>query len=279
MHPQFSAFLLAVQCRSNKAPSGHRRVGQGPLPGSGLCVPGARPSAGIGAAASQGVVHDGSGGREGDALGSRAGGKAPRRGAESQGETLASCNLSSNSPPLDHAKSSCQAIAHAAMYAKALSCTLPGRVQVVYSGGRDVDVLPEGAGKGQALAWLLGAMAQSVGAPTNGVLVCGDSGNDADLFKVRCGDGRITRSGSARSVGRDPSCKHLVRTTQVTTICRHVASQVPGVYGTVVSNAHDELRNFAAGEVAAGNDRILLASRPCAGGIVQALKQFRFVSS
>jgi len=94
-----------------------------------------------------------------------------------------------------------------------------------------------GAGKGQALAWLLGAMAQSVGAPTNGVLVCGDSGNDADLFKV------------------------------------------PGVYGTVVSNAHDELRNFAAGEVAAGNDRILLASRPCAGGIVQALKQFRFVSS
>lgn len=56
--------------------------------------------------------------------------------------------------------------------------------QVVYSGGRDVDILPARAGKGKALAFLLRLMEEGVGAPTQGTLVCGDSGNDADLFQV-----------------------------------------------------------------------------------------------
>ena len=55
---------------------------------------------------------------------------------------------------------------------------------VIYSGGADVDVLPAGASKGKGLAFLLGQIASAVGAPPEGVLVCGDSGNDIDLFEV-----------------------------------------------------------------------------------------------
>jgi sucrose-6-phosphatase len=56
--------------------------------------------------------------------------------------------------------------------------------QVIYSGGRDVDVLPVRAGKGQACAWVLDLMEQGAGRPSVGTLVCGDSGNDRDLFIV-----------------------------------------------------------------------------------------------
>jgi len=55
---------------------------------------------------------------------------------------------------------------------------------VIYSGGADVDVLPAGASKGKGLAFLLGQITDAVGAPRDGVLVCGDSGNDIDLFEV-----------------------------------------------------------------------------------------------
>ena len=55
---------------------------------------------------------------------------------------------------------------------------------LIYSGGADVDVLPAGASKGKGLAFLLGQMADAVGPPVEGVLVCGDSGNDIDLFEV-----------------------------------------------------------------------------------------------
>jgi sucrose-6-phosphatase len=56
---------------------------------------------------------------------------------------------------------------------------------VIYSGGADVDVLPAGASKGKGLAFLLEQMREAVGGPPpDGVLVCGDSGNDVDLFEV-----------------------------------------------------------------------------------------------
>lgn len=50
--------------------------------------------------------------------------------------------------------------------------------------------------------------------------------------------------------------------------------QVPGVRGCVVSNAHPELRQYAEAAVAAGSSHILLATQPCAGGIVQTLLHF-----
>lgn len=56
--------------------------------------------------------------------------------------------------------------------------------KVVYSGGADVDILAAGASKGEALKFLLKQIEAGGGWPTDGVMVCGDSGNDAELFAV-----------------------------------------------------------------------------------------------
>lgn len=49
---------------------------------------------------------------------------------------------------------------------------------VIYSSSRDLDVLPAGASKGDALRWLC----EHIGVPLDQVLVAGDSGNDSSMF-------------------------------------------------------------------------------------------------
>jgi sucrose-6F-phosphate phosphohydrolase len=53
-------------------------------------------------------------------------------------------------------------------------------VNVVYSSARDLDVLPRNATKGGALAWLC----ERLHIPLDQVLVAGDTGNDASMFRL-----------------------------------------------------------------------------------------------
>jgi sucrose-6-phosphatase len=84
-------------------------------------------------------------------------------------------------------------------------------VDLIYSGGQDLDILPRGANKGSALAFLQ----HRWGIGPKNTLVCGDSGNDIALFDTSSSWGILV--GNARSELRDwhdqhPSSQHYLAT-------------------------------------------------------------------
>lgn len=114
---------------------------------------------------------------------------------------------------------------------------------VIYSGGVDLDVLPQRASKGKALAFLLEQLGVHtrdekgevrMSGKVDAVVVCGDSGNDIELFEV------------------------------------------PHVHGCIVANAHDELRQWYE-QHGKGNTNMFFASKDGPSGIVECLSHYTFM--
>lgn len=102
-------------------------------------------------------------------------------------------------------------------------------VKLIYSGGKDLDILPRNGDKGLAVEFLR----QKWEVNSTRTVVCGDSGNDIALFSV----------GKSR--------------------------------GIIVGNARPELRQWHHQNPA---DYRYLAQEYCAGGILEGLQQFGFIS-
>ncbi|KXZ53756.1 hypothetical protein GPECTOR_6g673 [Gonium pectorale] len=124
-------------------------------------------------------------------------------------------------------------------------------LQVVYSGGRDVDLLAEGAGKGAALAHLLGRLRDAGLAPTDGVQVNGDSGNDIELFTV-------------------PGVRGCVVANAYPELREFAARAV----GAAKAAAIKAVEAGDCGGSQARECAVFEATEPCAGGILQALRHF-----
>lgn len=68
--------------------------------------------------------------------------------------------------------------ASAAEIMRRVAATTGDRYQVVWSSGRDLDILPAAAGKGKAIRFLM----SHLGLDPESVIVAGDSGNDRTMF-------------------------------------------------------------------------------------------------
>ncbi|CAD7699281.1 unnamed protein product [Ostreobium quekettii] len=58
------------------------------------------------------------------------------------------------------------------------------KAKIIFSGGKDLDIIPIAAGKGKALEFILGQLREEGRYPKDGVQVNGDSGNDIEMFEV-----------------------------------------------------------------------------------------------
>jgi sucrose-phosphate synthase len=69
---------------------------------------------------------------------------------------------------------------------------------IVYSGGRFLDILPSRAGKGSAVAWL----ARQLGIRPSEIVVAGDSGNDLDMMRPDLGFSGIVVANASDELAR-----------------------------------------------------------------------------
>jgi mannosylfructose-6-phosphate phosphatase len=98
------------------------------------------------------------------------------------------------------------------------------RYQVVWSSGRDLDILPAASGKGKAIRFLI----EHLGLDPAGVVVAGDTGNDASMFEefgrgvvvanakpelvelvAGMGNGRIYRAQRPHAAGVEEGLEHF----------------------------------------------------------------------
>ena len=119
-----------------------------------------------------------------------------------------------------------------------------------------MDVLPKGAGKGQALAYLLKKFEANGRIPLNS-LVCGDSGNDAELFTIPDVYGVMVCSFNLL----------LFLFLHINYILCNLKLNLQ------VSNAQEELLQWHA-ENAKNNPNIIHSTERCASGIIQAIDKF-----
>ncbi|KAJ1395004.1 Sucrose-phosphatase-like, N-terminal [Sesbania bispinosa] len=136
-------------------------------------------------------------------------------------------------------------------------------VKIIYSNGIALDILPQAAGKGQALSFLLEKLKSDGLGPLN-TLVCGDSGNDAELFSVPEVYGVLV------CINIDYFTIYL---SVVFANCDFTVKKIIHILNFQVSNAQEELVQWYA-ENARGNPQIIHATERCAAGIMQAIGNF-----
>ncbi|KAJ0250361.1 hypothetical protein HA466_0137090 [Hirschfeldia incana] len=128
-------------------------------------------------------------------------------------------------------------------------------IKTIFSGGKALDVIPKGGGKGQALAYLLNKLETEGKLPLN-TLVCGDSGNDTELFTIP----------NVYGV--------LVSFQKLTVLLFQFPCFVILILFSQVSNAQEELLEWCA-ENGKHNSNLIHASEKCAGGIIEAIGHFK----
>jgi sucrose-6F-phosphate phosphohydrolase len=78
--------------------------------------------------------------------------------------------------------------------------------RLVYSSGRDLDILPRHAGKGSALRYV----ASRLGVPPGRILACGDSGNDLDLL-AHGGPAALVSNAQPEALAQAPAAVYRAR--------------------------------------------------------------------